>query len=275
MQFSAGLFSLLFSFFSVSFHINAKESDSTAIILNKMFNSIERIYSLQYNLTNKERINGKMMHGEQRIKYICNPKMYYVKLLKPDYGAELLYIKGKNDNLVLFNPNSFPFIKINLDPTGSLMRKNNHHTIFQIGFDYIKNSIEKVYAVNKNYFSYVGVERFDDKICYRIDLSVTDYKIIEYTMKNGETISDIAETLLISDYKILELNKLNDYKYSKPGTKIKIPSHYGKKIELYIDSNTFLPILQIIYDEKGLFERYEYTKILLNPKFNSKDFILT
>jgi len=58
----------------------------------------------------------------------------------------------------------------------------------------------------------------------------------------------------------------------KPGQIIIIPNAYARKTVLYIDKNTYLPILQTMYDDIGLFEQYEFYNLQLNPKIAEEEF---
>ena len=53
---------------------------------------------------------------------------------------------------------------------------------------------------------------------------------------------------------------------------IYITSLYSKKSVLYIDEENYFPIYQLIYDENGLFEKYIYTKLILNKEIQPEEF---
>ena len=58
----------------------------------------------------------------------------------------------------------------------------------------------------------------------------------------------------------------------KPGQVIHIPNNYAKSLTLYISKNTLLPLVELIYDDKGLYERYEFTELKVNPMFPVEEF---
>ena len=39
-----------------------------------------------------------------------------------------------------------------------------------------------------------------------------------------------------------------------------------------MDTQNFLPIMQEVHDEKGMFERYEYSKLKVNPYIAPAEF---
>ena len=65
---------------------------------------------------------------------------------------------------------------------------------------------------------------------------------------------------------------INDTKKIDKGQVISITSLYSKKSVLYIDEENYYPIYQLIYDENGLFEKYIYTKLILNKEIQPEEF---
>lgn len=273
---SGGILYLVIIFlFLTSFQVN--EQEKTKRIIEKMFQSIDQIRSLQFRLKKKERVNGEILSGEQEVKFIRNPKKIYTKIIAPNEGAEVLFIEGKNNNHAYINPNAFPFITLSLDPYGSIMRKNNHHTVHEVGFDYI-NSIVKFIA-NKSgenfgkYFIYDGDTIFNNRKCHKILIDYLPFKYVNYTVKKGENLADIAYKLFISDYMIMNINEdIDDYNDVEEGQVIKVPNAYARKTYLYIDQENYLPLIQIMYDEKGLFSKYEFHNLVLNPVIPPEEF---
>ena len=53
---------------------------------------------------------------------------------------------------------------------------------------------------------------------------------------------------------------------------VSITSLYSKKSVLYIDEENYFPIYLLIYDENGLFEKYIYTKLILNKEIQPEEF---
>ena len=96
---------------------------------------------------------------------------------------------------------------------------------------------------------------------------------MKYTVKKNEKLSDIAKKLYLNDYSIMLLNSaIGDLDDVKEGQVIKIPNFYARKIEFYMDRATGLPLRQLIYDQNGLYEKYEMKSFLLNPVFKPEEF---
>ena len=246
-------------------------------VLYKMFASIDHINSLTFKLKKRERVDGKLMFGEQDVKFIRQPKKIYTKILAPNSGVELLYIDGKNDNKAYLNPNGFPYTNLSFSPYSSTLRKGNHHTIHEVGFDYIKAIIENIATKSEKNFDQIfvleGKVMFDNKWCYKINIDNNTYKQENYIVKKGETLTSIAYKLLLSDYKLLLMNpSIKDYDDVEEGQEIKITTSYAPKTTLYIDAVNFLPLVQIISDEKGIFEQYEFHNLKLDPFIHPDEF---
>jgi outer membrane lipoprotein-sorting protein len=123
------------------------------------------------------------------------------------------------------------------------------------------------------YFEYKGSVNFDGRDCHAVVITFEDFKFIDYTVKPGENLRKIAQEKKISDYMILENNpKIKDFNDVKPGQIIKIPNGYAKKTILYIDKEHYLPLMMSMFDDKGLYERFEYRNLIVNPKFSDTEF---
>lgn len=244
-----------------------------------MFTSIEKIKTLKFKLKKKERVNGKINSGEQNVKFNRSPKKIYTKVLSPNKGVEILFVEGQNNNRALVNPNGFPYSSLNLDPYGDLMRKNNHHTVHEVGFDYISSIVSNVMKKSESNFDKIfllkGDTIFDSKPCYKLLIDYTPFTYISYTVKENETLTSIAYKLFVSDVMILEANKLSGFASVKPGQVIKVPNAYARKTILFIDKASHLPVVQRMYDDQGLFAEYEFYDLEVNPVIAQEEFTRT
>ncbi len=261
---------LIFINFSIYSQITQKE------VIDKLIAASEQIKTLKYTLKKWERIEGKMEFGHLMCKLQRNPLKIYIYNYAPDVGAEVLYFGGNKTALV--NPNKFPYINLNLDIDGSLLRNKQHHNVTSSGFDYmaelLKNAKKKFANDIDKSLKLEGTIKWNNKDCYKVVMENPRYAIQSYTMQPNETVLQVAQKLYVSEYKIVELNKgiVSDPLSKAPGKTIKVPSDYGKRIVLYIDKQSFLPVVQFVYDEIGLFEQYEYYDLEINPKFPEKEF---
>ena len=172
-------------------------------ILNDVLASISNIKTMRYNLQCNERIKGKMQHTESQVKLQISPRKLYLSLK----GPEVLWLQGANGGDALINPGAFPYMNLNLDPFGSLMRKDQHHTIHEMGLQYLaeilKDGIRRAGDKFDKYFVVLGEEKYDGRDCYKLSIAFPDYSWKPYTIKAGENITSIARKLYVSEYMIL------------------------------------------------------------------------
>jgi hypothetical protein len=243
-------------------------------VVGEMLNTINTMQTVTYNLEIGERFGKKMNKASSQVKLNVNPRKIYIKI--PSSGAELLWLSGKNNGNALVNPNAFPYINLNLDINGSLLRGDQHHTINELGFSYFASLISIYVLQSKNdidkYFHYEGEGTWNGRPCHRITIENPDFKFVPYTVKEGETPITIARKLHVGEYMILERNNLKDYGRLKAGKIIQVPTSYAKRTELMIDKVWKVAVNQKIYDDLGLYESYEYSNIILNKPIPDEEF---
>jgi hypothetical protein len=255
---------------------NRPATISSKEIMDKMFVSIKQLRTVQFIMKNWERREGRNREGEQHIKANISPFWLYAYIAKPSKGVEALWRQGENNNKVLVHPNSFPYISLNLDPNGSLVRSGSHHNLFAANPNYtaeiIRDTYKKVGHEFTNIFKHEGDVVFDGKDCYKLVINYTPYKLYNYKVLAGEDVFSIARKLYLNEFKIKELNNLKEFTDLKAGQILVLPNAYAKKTILFIDKETYLPLVQVIYDELGFFERYEYHDLQINPVFKKNEF---
>jgi outer membrane lipoprotein-sorting protein len=250
---------------------------SSRELTSKIFEAIDNVKTLRYSLQCNERIKGRMQHTESKVKLQTSPRKLYLSLK----GPEVLWIAGQNGGNALVNPGSFPYINLNLDPYGSLMRKDQHHTIHEMGFHYLqailKDGLRRSGDKVEKFFVVLPEEKHNGRDCYKLSISFPDFAWSSYTVKKGENLNTIARKLHVSEYMVLENNpKLTWYTDVKEGMVIQVPNAYAKVSLLLIDKELLLPVNNKVFDDKGLFETYEYFDLQVNtpiaPEEFSKDY---
>jgi hypothetical protein len=242
-------------------------------LIRNVFSSIDNLKTIRYSLQCNERIKGRMQHTESKVKLQVAPRKLYLYIK----GIEVLWCEGTNNGNALVNPGSFPYINLNLDPFGSLMRKDQHHTIYEMGYQYlediIKDGMRRVGDKFDKSFILLGEEKYNGRACYKLSISFPDFAWNSYTVKKGETLITIARRLHVSEYMILENNpKLGWYNDVKEGEVIQVPNAYAKLTLLLIDKEYLLPVNNKVFDDKGLFETYEYSDMQVNKPIDPKEF---
>jgi hypothetical protein len=237
-----------------------------------MLDSIKSIRTLKLHINAIEREVKNFNAVSSEIKLQVNPrKLYFVNRKKK---LEILFIQGQNNNKALVKSGMVP--NISLDPNGNIMRKNQHYTINEIGFEAIARAVNLTISKDKDgakNFLYLGkVKKFTHN-CYLIQYENAGYGYTDYTVGANETVTSIAYKLRVNDYLIRNKNDLlNDFGYIKAGTKLKVPTLYCKKAVIFVDEKMLLPISASLYDDEGLFESYEFPLMDVNPLIKEEEF---
>lgn len=246
-----------------------------------MLAKMAAVKTLKYRLYKKERLtNGKFRESEIQVKYQKKPFACYLYMYSPDAGVEVLYQEGVNNGKAYVNPNKklVSFIDFDFDPMGKTLRKDEHHTLFENGFEYMRGILKAVMKLAddedkfEEYCQVQGEVNFKGRACHKVQLQYPPFAWVDYKVQAGEDLVKIARKLNLSEYMILEKNKLSFYNSVKAGQVIKVPNVYAKKVILYIDKVNLMPVYQEVHDDQGLFELYEYSNLLVNPTLAADDF---
>ena len=249
-------------------------------IYNKMINALEANTGSVYLMHSLERIvhNKDMNEEEIFTKVNVHPIKVYLKIISgANKGTEILFVDGENNNKALVNPGKF-LPDIHLSPSGSMMVKNEHHTIVTSGFMLVdaimKASVKKMDAHGKfdSNFRYEGDVTWNGRSCFKIVIDDDSWTYTTYVAQKGETMSTIALKRLIPEYSLMELDGIKSFDEDLGGKTLKLPNGYAKKTVLYIDKANYYPVCQEMSDEKGVFERYEYKNLIVNPAFKPDEF---
>ena len=278
MKFKINKSIILVTYIFVSSSLFSQNNSLKREIIAKVIDSINAHNQLEFEMFRSERNEkNEFVDGKFYAKMNNNPFKIYVKNEKPKKGAEILYVEGENDNKVLLNTNSFPYVSLSLNSENSLLLSGGHHYIKEAGFGKISKilnfDMEKFQDNFLNKISYEGIYNWNNKKCYKIRIEYEDYQTINYYAKKGETLYEICENKLINIAKIKELNPGLDISKKLLGNqKIIITNHHFKMLVLYIDLENYFPIYQLVYDENGLYEKYIYTKLLINKLIKNEEF---
>jgi hypothetical protein len=240
----------------------------------EMIDSIRNVKTVQTSIKALERINNAYLSASSEVKVNVSPrKLYFINREKK---LEILYVTGSYGNKAVVKPHVFPYLTINLDPRGNIMRKNQHYTVNELGFDFIGRTIALVLSKEKDLaksLTYLGKHEHNGYSCHMVVYETKTFPYFEYTVQHKETVTSIAYKQNVNDYMLRSKNNLfNDFGYLKEGSKLQVPYMYCKKAVLYLDEKTMLPVSVSIYDDVGLFESYDYTNIKVNNPIDEKEF---
>jgi outer membrane lipoprotein-sorting protein len=263
---------LFFAFFLNALFAKAQTAQS---VLEEMLTACDHVQSLQFTMSKKERMAAKS-EATNFVKYKKAPFSVYLKSKIPDSGMEILFVKGWNNNKAFINPGGFPYVNVSLSPFANRMRTDGHFTLYDIGFETLtsnlRNGLKEINGKVSEYYTLDGTVNFNGRICDKLIMENKTYKWIKYTAAKDILLTSLAMEKHLSAYSIKERNNLSDFGTIKAGTTLLIPSTFIKKVILYVDKTTRLPIMQEMHDDKGFFAHYEFRDLLLNPKFEAIDF---
>lgn len=243
-------------------------------LLGAMYDSIQKVQTVRMKIYAVERVERKYLTANSEIKVQTKPrKVYFVNRAR---RIEVLYDGASGEPRALVKPNMFPYIPMLLDPAGSLMRKNQHYTIHELGFEFIGKSVALTIKKDKDgiaNFRYHGRVKHNGYHCHLIEYENRNYGFVDYKVGEKESATYIAYKLCVNDYLLRYRNNLlNDFGYLKRGRILKVPSLYCRRAVIYLDEKMMLPVSISLYDDKGLFESYDFSEIEVNKPFRSDEF---
>ncbi len=270
---NARLFSYIFLItISLTFFLFTSFTTPSCKTIEESIFALYKIKTASYTLANQERIDNNLISGQQFVKWESNPFKCYLYFIQPNNGAELVFCEGKNNNEAIYYPNGFPYINLYLDPMGSTMRKNNHHTIYETGFKSFLDIFQDL-LVNKNYIvNEYGIEAINGIQCIMIEANNSQFHFASHTLSESANIRSISKKYVLSEYLVAQKNKIDALKSLNKGTVILIPNSYAEKIKIWINIKNQIPVCMEFFDNEGLFEHYEIRNPVLNPSFKDDEF---
>ncbi|MGZ3919152.1 MAG: DUF1571 domain-containing protein [Bacteroidia bacterium] len=271
---SACRYIVLIALMGVATSFNLLPEIKPARLLQQMHDSIKNIKTVRVHISAIEREENSFRTAYSEIKLQTNPRRLYFN--NPVKKIEILFNAGKLNNKALVKTNAFPYVTLTLDPTGNLMRKNQHYTIHEIGFDFVGKAVAFIISKDKdglNNFKYYGKVIKNGYQCYLVEYENKNFGYLDYKVGESETVTSIANKLGVNDYLIRYKNDLyNYYDYVKEGRVIKVPNLFCKKATLYIDEKLMLPVSAALIDDVGVFENYDFSKIEVNKGIGEEEF---
>jgi len=273
MQYFVSRF-LIISFFIYSLAGFAQDLRPAKVIA-EMLDSINHMKTVRFKVKALERTESGYIAAVSISKINIKPRQLY--FVNPEKKLEILYVAGKYENKAVVKPHVFPYVTMHLSPSGNIMRKNQHYTIHELGFDFIGRTIALAISKEKENMlkslSYIGKHEKNGYHCHMVVYESSAFNFFTYEVGHKETVTSIAAKFNVNDYLLRFKNNLfNDFGYIKQGTKLQVPNYYCKRAVLYIDEKTMLPVSVSVYDDKGLFECYDFYDIILNKPIDPAEF---
>ncbi|QIX60014.1 DUF1571 domain-containing protein [Hymenobacter sp. BT18] len=249
------------------------EKMTTAVLVSRLSSAIDHLKTLRCTVRAQERMEGGYQQARTQMKIAYNPLRLYLRNQK---GVEVLYTAGQNDNEAFVYPNSFPYVTVSLDPNGTLMRRNQHHSIFQAGFGTIAGllhgSPQRTDHSYERSFRYAGDTTVAGRPSYILRSDFPQFRYVTYKPAKAETIAQIADKFGCGEYRILERNNLSYGATVPAGKAVQVPNAYGRRTIVCVDQTTFLPLVVQVHDDKGLFEKFEFSEVVPNQPIAPAEF---
>lgn len=244
-------------------------------LIKGMLDSTRTIKTLRFTVLAIEKVGDTYLKAVSENKINMRPrKLYFINREKK---LEILFNEGENNDKAIVKPHVFPYVTMSLSPTGNLMRKNQHYTINELGFEFIGRTVAIALSKQMDNFAkcitYYGRHDKNGYKCHLFVYETKNFPYSDYIVKERETVTSLALKRNLNEYMIRYKNNLiNDFSYLKPGRKLKIPVYYCKKVVLFIDEKKLLPVSISVFDDSGLLESYDFSNIIVNQPFDPKEF---
>ncbi|WP_460514289.1 DUF1571 domain-containing protein [Hymenobacter jeollabukensis] len=252
------------------------EAPTTDALLTRLGTAISKLQTLRCNVKASERHPDGYQQARTLMKIATSPLRIYLRNQK---GIEVLYVQGQNNGDAWVYPAKFPYVTISLDPNGSLMHRNQHHSVLDAGYGVIADLIRIPPQRSEAYrrsFRYQGDTTIQGRPCYLLRSDFPQFRYISYKTTGGETAAKIAERFGCGEYRIAQRNDIGYEDVLPEGKTLQVPNAYGRRTILCVDQKLMLPLAVAVWDDKGLFESFEFSQVVPNqpipPAEFSKDY---
>ena len=246
---------------------------TTPQLISQLTAAILNLKTLRCGANARERIGNGYHLDRSVMKLAFNPMKVYIKNGK---GVEVLYQAGQNNGDAWVNPNAFPYVTLSLDPSGALMRKGQHHTVLQAGFGTIADLLEgSATRADKSFnhsFRYAGDTTVQGRTSYILRSDYPQFRYVAYKTGKNETPATVAAHYGCGEYRVLERNKLDVGEKLAEGRVLQVPNAYGRRTIVLVDPKTFLPTSVTVYDDQGLFEKFDFFDVVANQPIPAAEF---
>ena len=246
---------------------------TTEQLITRLSTSIQNLKTLRCTVRAQERLGNSYQQARTLMKMTFSPYRVYLRNQK---GIEVLYVTGQNNGDAWVNPNSFPYVTLNLDPKGAVMRKNQHHSALDAGYgtiaDMLHGSSQRLDRGLEKNFRYAGDTTVQGRAAYILRSDYPQFRYVSYKPAKNESISTISDKFGCGEYRIMERNNLSAGAVVPAGKTIQVPNSYGRRILLCVDQKFYLPLVVQVHDDKGLFEKFEFSDVVPNQPIPASEF---
>ena len=244
---------------------------STEQLTSRLSSAIENLRYLRCTVRAQERIGGSYNTARSDMKLSFKPLRIYIKNQK---GVEVLWVAGQNGGDALVYPAAFPYVTLSLDPNGKIMRSSQHHTALQAGFGTITDLLHGSGGDNpfSRSFRYAGDTTVLGKTAYLLRSDYPQFRYVSYKAGRNETLKSVSQRFGCGEYRIMERNNLSPGESIPEGKVLQVPNSYGRRTILCVDPKTYLPTVVQVNDDKGMYEKFEFTNVVPNQPIPLAEF---
>ncbi|MET4106157.1 DUF1571 domain-containing protein [Hymenobacter sp. UYP22] len=246
---------------------------TTDQLITRLSTAIQGLKTLRCNVRAQERIEGSYQQARTLMKISFSPYKVYMRNQK---GIEVLYVTGQNNGDAWVYPNSFPYVTLSLAPNGSVMRKNQHHSTLDAGYgtiaEMLHGSSQRLDRSFEKTFRYAGDTTMQGRPAYVLRADYPQFRYVSYKPTKNESVSTISDKFGCGEYRILERNDLSPGAVVPAGKAVQVPNGYGRRIIMCVDQKLFLPLVVQVNDDKGLFEKFEFSDVVANQPIPAQEF---
>ena len=246
---------------------------TTPQLLTRLTAAVDNLKTLRVTIAARERIGSKYLPAFSTAKINTAPLRIY---LKNQAGVEVLYATGQNGGDAWVYPGAFPYVTLSLDPLGAVMRRNQHHTALQIGFGVIVGLLRaNDQQADQSFlrsFRYAGDSVFQHRSCYVLRSDFPQFRYVATRARAHDTPATVAARFGCGEYRILERNHLSPGDQLAEGQALQVPNAYGSRTVVLVDPQSFLPASVSVFDNQGLYERYEFSSVVANQPIANEEF---
>jgi Protein of unknown function (DUF1571)/LysM domain len=253
--------------------ISPEANPTTDQLISRLSTSIQGLKTLRCTVRAQERVPGGIQQARTLMKISFGPYKVYMRNHK---GIEILYVTGQNNGDAWVYPNSFPYVTLSLDPNGSMMRKNQHHSTLDAGYgtiaEMLHGSAQRLDRSFEKTFRYAGDTTVLGRSAHILRSDFPQFRYVSYKPAKNESVTTISDKFGCGEYRILERNGLSPGDVVPAGKTIQVPNGYGRRVILCVDQKLFLPLVVQVHDDKGLFEKFEFSEVVVNQPIAAQEF---
>jgi hypothetical protein len=249
-------------------------------LLESMGRSTAAVRDYTMTLVKQDRLAGTLEREQTfQVKW-ARPHSIYMKTLTGSYpGQEVIYVEGWNRNRMMAHRGSFPDVNISLDPRGRLPMAHAHHPITEASVihlvDLVLRNVGRARQDGALQLRRSGAQTLSGRSCWKVEAEAS---VVFDTdeVREGETLWDVARRHGTTMSLLLHANAEQGFKHAggvRAGDRVKVPRYYARRLDLWLDQQTHLPLRVEVYDhEDALYERYEHRDLRVNVGLGPADF---